>query len=294
MRALMRSFLFVPAADDRLLESAANKASDVVILDLEDGTHASRKAIARQGLPGRYARLAPTGKAIAVRINGDLLVVADDLRAAVVPGLDLLVLPKVEHARDVQLVAQAVSTLEAARGMTPGHVRFLLQIESAGALPRLHEIAAAHPRVMGMMLGSEDFSLDCGALPTEDTLRVPSMMVLHAARAARIAPIGFIASIANLGSVEDFRSVLERARGLGFRGAVVVHPKFVDAVNACYTASSEQLSEAQHIVAAFEAADRAGHGAIRVGELMIDKPVYLRAAELLREAEGQHPNPTTP
>ena len=44
-----------------------------------------------------------------------------------------------------------------------GHVRFLLQIESARARPRLHDIAGADLRVMGMMLGSEDFSLDCGA-----------------------------------------------------------------------------------------------------------------------------------
>ncbi len=287
MHRPIRSFLFVPAADERLVESAANKASDAVILDLEDGTHASRKEAARQGLPACYARLASAGKVVAVRINGDLLMVADDLRAAVVPGLDVLVLPKVEHARDVQIVADAVAKLETQRGMAPGHVRFLLQIESAGALPGLHQIAAAHPRVFGMMLGSEDFSLDCGALPTEDTLRVPSMMVLHAARAARIQPIGFIASIAGLGSVEDFRAVLLRARGLGFRGAVVVHPKFVDAINDCYTASPEQLEEARRIVSAFEAADRAGQGAVRVGEQMIDKPVYLRAVELLREAAAQ-------
>jgi len=286
MRPQIRSFLFAPAGDERLVESAANKASDAVILDLEDGTHSSAKEAARQGLPARYARLAPTGKTIAVRVNGDLLTVATDLRAAVVPGLDLLVLPKVEHARDVQIVADAVATLELQRGLAPGHVRFLLQIESAAALPRLHEIAAAHPRVMGMMLGSEDFSLDCGALPTPDTLLVPSLMVLHAARAAGIQPIGFIASIANLGTVDEFRPVLERARGLGFRGAVVVHPKFVDAVNECYTATAEQLADARHIVTAFEAADREGRGAIRVGDLMVDKPVYRRALELLRNADA--------
>lgn len=287
MHVPLRSFLFVPAADERLVESAASKACDAVILDLEDGTHASRKEAARQGLPARYARLSSTGKAIAVRVNGDLLTVADDLRAAVLPGLDMLVLPKVEHARDVQILAHAVAALEAQRGMAPGLIRFLLQIETAGALPRLHEIAAAHPRVFGMMLGSEDFSLDCGAQPTEDTLLLPSMMVLHAARAARIQPIGFIASIAALGSVEAFRAVLDRARGLGFRGAVVVHPKFVDAINDCYTATPEQIDAAQRIVSAFEAADCAGQGAVRVGEQMIDKPIYLRATAVLREAAVQ-------
>jgi citrate lyase subunit beta/citryl-CoA lyase len=284
MTALLRSFLFVPAADDRLFDSACTKGSDAVILDLEDGTHPSRKAAARECLPARYARLASAGKAVAVRVNGDLLTLAQDLRAALRPGLDLLVLPKVEHARDVQLVAGAVSALEAEHGLTAGHVRLLLQIESAAALPRLHDIAAAHPRVMGMMLGSEDFSLDLGGLPGEDLLLAPSLMVLHAARAAGIQPIGFVASIAALGDVDAFRRVLERARALGFRGAVVVHPKFIDAVNACYTPSPEQLAQAQAVVAAFEAADRQGLGAVRVGELMVDKPVYRRALQLLAEA----------
>jgi citrate lyase subunit beta/citryl-CoA lyase len=177
-----------------------------------------------------------------------------------------------------------VQALERESGMVCGHVRFLLQIESAQALPRLHEIAASSPRVMGMMLGSEDFSLDCGCLPTPDALLAPSLMVLHAARAARIQPIGFVASIADLGSPEDFKAVVERARSLGFRGAVVVHPKFVDVVNACYTPGPEQVAQARRIVEAFEAADAQAQGAIKVDGLMVDKPVYRMALNLLQES----------
>ena len=282
----VRSLLFVPAADDRLVASAAGRACDAAILDLEDGTHPSRKPAARQGLAAAYRVLAAAGKIVAVRINADLLTAVTDLQAAVRPGLDLLVLPKVEHARDVQLLSSAIAALEHERGMQAGHVRLLLQIESALALPRLHEIAAADPRVMGMMLGSEDFSLDCGAWPTPESLMAPSLMVLHAARAARIQPIGFVASIAGLGDVDAFARVLAQARGLGFRGAVVVHPKFVDAVNACYTPTPAQIAEARVVVAAFEAADAQGQGAIRVGASMVDKPVYRRALELLREAQA--------
>jgi citrate lyase subunit beta / citryl-CoA lyase len=280
---MIRSFLFVPAAEARLLASALSRSCDAVILDLEDGTHPSRRPAARAALAESIAALKAAGKRAAVRINGDLLTAVTDLRAAVVPGLDLLVLPKVEHARDVQLLAGAVAALERDAGVAEGQVRFLVQIESAAALPRLHEIAAASPRVFGMMLGSEDFSLDCGALPTPDTLLMPSLMVLHAARAARIQPIGFIASIAELGDEDAFRQVLERARSLGFRGAVVVHPKFIDAINACYTPDAARLAEAQRIVDAFDAADAQGLGAIRVDGRMIDKPVYQRALDVLRE-----------
>ncbi|MCZ8220053.1 MAG: CoA ester lyase [Acidovorax sp.] len=279
----VRSFLFVPAANEKLLQSSVTKSSDAVILDLEDGTHPSQRAAARERLADSIGRLKAVNKLAAVRVNGDWLTTVVDLQAAVVRGLDILVLPKVEHPRDVQIIAQMVTDLEAAQGIEAGHVRFLLQIESAVALPRLYDIAASSPRVMGMMLGSEDYSLDCGGLPTPDALLYPSMAVLTAARAARIQPIGFIASIAELGSPEDFAAVVQRARALGFRGAVVVHPKFVDVVNACYTPTPEEAQRAQRVVDAFDEAFARGEGAIKLDGAMVDKPVYRRAQELLAE-----------
>lgn len=277
------SFLFVPAENPKLFESALNKPSDCVILDLEDGTHPSRKAPARDLVPDLLARLKAASKITAVRINGNLNTAVSDLRTAVCSDLDLVVLPKVEHARDVVLLASLIADLEASAGVTSGQVRLLILIESPAALPKLAEIAAAHPRVMGMMLGSEDFSLECGAVPSEDLLEIPSMMVLHAARAASIQAIGFIGSIANLGDVAEFERKLARAKALGFRGAIVVHPKFLDAINNCYRISAAEFSEAESVVREFDAAFSRGVGAFKLGDKMIDKPIYLRALRLLQE-----------
>lgn len=280
----LRSFLFVPADSGRLLDSALDKPCDVVILDLEDGVHPSRKACARDALRASVARVAAANKTAAVRINSDLDTAVSDLREAVCAGLGLVLLPKVEHARDVQLLSQLVGALETKAGLPEGQVRLILQIESTAALPRLYKIAAADLRTMGIMLGSEDFSLDCGARPTAELLMQPSLMVLYAARAARIQPIGFVGSIADLGDVEEFTQRLKQARDLGFRGAVVVHPKFLNAVNACFTPTAAELAEARQIVTAFEAGDSNSVGAMAVNGRMIDKPVYLRALELIAEA----------
>lgn len=283
MSGQWRSFLFAPAANAKLVASAASRPADVVILDLEDGTHPRQREAARAGLAAAYGQLQAAGRRVAVRINGDLLTATTDLRAAVQPGLDLLVLPKVEHERDVQLLAGAVATLEAEAGLPAGQVRLLLQIESAAAVPRLPAIAAAHPRVMGLMLGSEDFSLDCGGRPSEDLLYAPSIALLLAARAAGVQAIGFIGSIAELGDEAAFEAALRRAQALGFRGAVVVHPKFIDAIHRVHAASADALDQARRIVQAFEQADREGQGAIRVDGLMVDRPVYRRALALLAE-----------
>ncbi|OZI74856.1 HpcH/HpaI aldolase/citrate lyase family protein [Bordetella genomosp. 12] len=282
--AIIRSLLFVPAASDRLLASALGRDCDGVILDLEDGTHPTLKEEARRKLPEAIGRLKAAGKCAAVRINGEWVSACRDLAAAITPGVDIVVLPKVEHPRDVLILARMMSTFESQAGMPPGEVRLLLQIESAAALPQLYDIASASPRAMGMMLGSEDYSLDVGALPTPDALFYPSMMVLNAARAAGIQPMGFIGSIAQLGSPEEFAVTLERAKSLGFRGAVIVHPKFIDVANCCYSASDAQLADARQLVAAFETAMAQGQGAIKLGDIMVDKPVYERALRQLAEA----------
>lgn len=280
-KKLLRSFLFVPADNEKLLNSAISKPCDVVILDLEDGTHPQRKAFAREKLQESIASVKAAKKMTAVRINGDLNTAVTDLRLAVQDGLDIVVLPKVEYPRDIQLFSQLIGDLERLAGMEVGAVRFLIQIESAAAMPNLYQIAAADPRVMGMMLGSEDYSLDMGGMPTPDALMLPSLMVLQASRAAKIQPIGFVASIANLGDVEEFKLVLRQARELGFRGAVVVHPKFLEAVNDCYTPTHAEMEEAKEVIQKFNEAQSQGLGAVKVAGKMIDKPVYLRALEIL-------------
>jgi citrate lyase subunit beta/citryl-CoA lyase len=286
MPDLIRSFLFVPAANEKLLASALGRPADAIILDLEDGTHPSMRAAARSRIAESIARVKAESKIAAVRINADWLTAMQDLDAAVGGGPDILVLPKVEHPRDVQILDQIVGDLEARAQLPASHARFLLQIESAKALPQVYEIAQASPRIMGMMLGSEDYSLDCGAVPTPDSLFFASMTVLNAARAAGIQPIGLIDSIANLGDIDAFEQVLGRAKALGFRGAVVVHPKFLDAINACYTPTAEQIEQARNIVESFEAAFGQGLGAVKVGDLMVDKPVYRRALECLKDARA--------
>ncbi|MNG15950.1 hypothetical protein D3C84_998140 [compost metagenome] len=64
----------------------------------------------------------------------------------------------------------------------------------------------------------------------------------------------------------------------------MVHPKYLDAINECYTPDNKTIAEAQFLVDEFEKADSQGLGAIKVKETMIDKPVYLRAKRLLQES----------
>ena len=147
-----RSLLFVPAHVERFVARAHERGADGVILDLEDAVPAEEKPTARAGLAGAAARVGRGGAAVLVRVNRGLRALALDLEAAVIPGVAALVLPKVESADWVREVADAVGELELERGLAPGAVRLVLQIETPAALPRLAEIAAADPRAAAMTL----------------------------------------------------------------------------------------------------------------------------------------------
>ena len=276
-----RSLLFVPAHVDRFIARAHERGADGVILDLEDAVPAAEKPGAREKLAASIASVGRNGTAALVRVNHGLRALARDLEAAVAPGLSALVLPKVEEAGFVREVAEALSELELERGLPPGGVRLVLQVETPGALFALPNIAAAHPRVAAMTLGPEDYSAAIGGVPEADTLFTPNYAVLCAARAAGIVPLGFVGSIGAFSDLEAFAETARRARRLGFRGALVVHPSQVGVLNEAFAPTAEEVDWARRVVAGDRAARAQGRGAFQLDGRMVDPPVVRRAEEIL-------------
>jgi citrate lyase subunit beta / citryl-CoA lyase len=276
-----RSLLFVPAHVPRFVEGAHRRGADGYILDLEDAVPAREKQAARDALPQSIAAVSRGGAAAMVRVNHGLRALARDLEAAVVPGLTALVVPKVETAGYVAEVADAVAELEAERGVPPGGVRLLLQVETPAAFPHLDAIASAHPRVAAITLGPEDYAAAMGGVPDPDTLLAPNFAVLRAARAAGIMPLGFIDSIGAYSDLDAFRATVERARRYGFRGALAVHPAQVSILNAGFGPTAAEVDWARRVVAGDAAARAEGRGAFELDGRMVDAPVVRRAADIL-------------
>lgn len=276
-----RSLLFVPAHVERFIARAHERGADGIILDLEDAVPAAEKPAARATLARTIAGLAARGPAVLVRVNQGLRALAADLEAAVQPGLAGLVLPKVEEPGLLRHIAAAVDELEAERGLPPGQVRLLLQIETPAALFNLPAIAGADPRIAAMMLGPEDFCAALGAVPGPGALLGPNLAVLAAARAAGKLPMGFVGSIGQFADLEAFRRTIAEARQLGFRGALAVHPAQVAIMNEVFSPSAEEVDWARRVVAGDAAARAEGRGAFQLDGRMIDPPVVRRAEEIL-------------
>lgn len=281
-----RSLLFVPAHLPRFVETAHERGADAIILDLEDAVPQHHKDEARRQLPESVAKAARKGASVLLRVNRGLRPLGADLDAAVMAGVDALVLPKTESAEWVLEVANAVCELERERNLPLGRIRFLALIETPGALQRLAAIASAHPRMVAMALGPEDFSAAVGGAPEFDLLLTPNLSVLFAARAAGLLPLGFIGSIGEFSDTHKVREAAAHARRLGFSGALAIHPAQVAIFNEAFSPNAEELEWARRVVAAENDAATRGISAFSLDGKMIDPPVVRRAHEILALASN--------
>ena len=158
----LAAMLYVPGSDERKLAKIEQLDGSAYILDLEDAVAPQAKPAARRLVAATLQRGSSRAE-LWVRVNpGASGLLVDDLEAVVAPGLDGIILPKVESAADVATVDALLGALERSRGMTLGSVSLIATIETAAGLGRVDEIAGASPRIACLGFGAGDFSLDLG------------------------------------------------------------------------------------------------------------------------------------
>ena len=160
----------------------------------------------------------------------------------------------------------------------------IAQIEDVRTLPLLDAIATSSPRLMGLILGSEDFSVSAGMEPTSEALYGPNQQMLFACRRAGILPFGFPGSISVFRDLEALRALIVRARQMGFVGSYAIHPDQVTVMNEEFLPSAKEIEHARGLLAAHEQALADGRGAFEYQGRMVDPPVVARAQELIRRA----------
>lgn len=284
-----RSLLFVPVNVPRFVEKAHLRGADVIMLDLEDSIAPSEKENARRMIQDAVRKVSRNGAEVAVRINAPLSLAVRDLEEAISPLVTAVNLPKIESGAQIELLSDCVAELESARGMRIGSTRFKVIIETAKGFMALQDISRAiqlEPRVAAMTLGSEDFSLSSGMVPEPDSLYVPNVLTVVAARAAGVLPLGFVGSVADISDLAGFRQILKRSKNLGFVGASCVHPSQVPVLNEEYGISDGEAERARRIVTAARVELTAGRAAFELDGSMVDIPVVRRAEQVLQRYEA--------
>jgi len=274
--AVRRSELVCPASSLKMMTKAAASGADEVIFDLEDGCALSQKEAARKTLIEAFRAMDFKSKIRAFRPNGvhtkffyrDVVEVVEAAGA----NIDVVVLPKVHEAADVQFTDGLLTEIEQNLGLPPGGIGLEVLIESAKAVLHAEEIANASSRMVALIFGSTDYAGDIGARTQvrDEIYLYPKSKTVVAARAAGIQVIdGVTVQFRELEQCErDTRSAAE----MGFDGKWAIHPDQVEVINRVFTPSAQEIAHAKEILELYRKADEeSGAGVIAFKGEMVDE-----------------------
>lgn len=269
-----RAWIITPGLHPDRFASAQNSGAGVAVVDIEDSVALPDKHTARTACEAFFALPDPPCT-LGIRMNGlttidgikDLAALADYTTRP-----DLIVVPKVESPRDIELVAAALD----ADGYTPD---IWALIESPRAFDTLPAITRA-PRLGGVIFGSADYAATVGCGMDWDTLHYARSALINAATAANIPAID--APTWTLNDPGILRQDAERAKNLGFHGKGCVHPRHVQVINEVFTPTAQEIAQARAVVAA---ADASGGTVTTVDGQMRGTPFFNAARALVAEAD---------
>lgn len=272
-----KSLLFVPGNNPSRIGKAAALTVDAVIIDLEDAVAAEQKAEARAQLTDAIATVTAAGRPVVVRINSRWSDVIADLAVAVQEGVAAIMVPKVQHSARLAVLGEMIAEMAEERNL-PRRPAMIVLIEDPEGLAQIDSLAAVDG-VIGLALGTEDFSLALGVPPSGESLVLPCRQIALAAARRGIMALGLPVSIATIEDRDAWSSAARQARAMGMSGALCIHPAQVESVNQVFSPSAEEIAFARGALEAWDAAG--GAGVIRHAGRMIDLPVVLAAQRLL-------------
>jgi (3S)-malyl-CoA thioesterase len=270
-----RSVLYIPASRERALEKARELQTDAIIFDLEDAVSPEEKLRARELLAGVLAEADYGARTRIVRVNGlGTEWVAGDLAAfGGHPGVDAVLVPKVNSPADLDAVGDLVTAplwamLETAKGCL-----------NAGAIAR-------HPRLEGMVMGTNDLAKELGARFRSD--RLPLLAGLGACvLAARAEGRVIVDGVFNAFKDEaGLRAECEQGRDMGFDGKTLIHPAQLAVANEVFAPSEEEVALARRQIAAFAEARARGDGVAVVDGRIVENLHVAVAEALIGKAEA--------
>lgn len=303
-----RSWLIVPAHDQDRLDQAAKSGADVIVLDLEDTVHDSRKHEARENIRDAIGVMRDAGAEVFVRCDPELIYA--DMAASVRRGLSGVVLPGLTSAEQVAEVDGILSRFESERGVVRpppvGEVReaddprgpeqaleIHLSLDTGPANWDAEKLIRASDRVSSISLGRADLKMDLREEPSGDLHLLPYLMqrIIVIANALGVEPVGAWWRATSRGLSADYDDTLNAAitgRQAGFRGALCMRAEQVAALNAGFTPSAEDVRQARAVLDSEPAHTPAASIATNTLEWSDACASREQAAILVRNTGGNH------
>ncbi len=267
-----RSWLYTPATRPDRFAKAGQIGADVLIIDLEDAVSPGDKPKARDIAFEYLSRSAPDATLRALRINAlDTMVGIADLNVLLASSAtpDFIVVPKADSPGHLHILDRLLT----ANG---SEARLVGLIESARGLANVEAIAAATPRVFGLMLGAGDMAADLGASTAWAPLVAVRSRLVLACVLAGVTPID-----SPFFDMQDLDGLVREATdavSFGFAAKAAIHPHQVSAINQALTPSDRAVEHAKAVLAA----NMKGVGVVN-GQ-MVDEAIARKARRTLAAA----------
>ena len=251
--AVMRSIMYVPGNNPKMVEKAPSIPADIITLDLEDSVPPSEKEAARKLVAEKLKYAGSGGAQVYVRINNwETEMTNDDLEAVVWEGLDGVTLAKPGHPDDVKRLDWKLEELERRRGIPVGTVKISMLLETAKGIMNAYECCMASSRNVNAIFGAVDYCRDMRVKLTSEAVE---QMWGRAKMAIAARAAGIVAIDAPFVAYQDIpafeRNVME-GKQMGYEGRMIIHPSQVEPSNRLYAPDPADVEWANGVVKVFE------------------------------------------
>ncbi|MGI8526374.1 MAG: HpcH/HpaI aldolase/citrate lyase family protein [Pseudolabrys sp.] len=266
-----RSVLYMPGSNARALEKAKTLNADGVILDLEDSVAPDAKKTARKQVTDAVKGGGFGAREVFVRINGiDTPWHSDDLTAAAYAAPDAILVPKISDPKQLEMIGQRLLDMGIAH-----KTRIWAMIETPLAIFNILAIAAeardSEARLSGFVMGTNDLAKDTRARLVPG--RAPMLPWLSTCvAAAHIYGIEILDGVYNdLGNADGFAKECTQALELGFDGKTLIHPSQIEPCNTAFSPSTDEVTQARKMIAAFDLSDNKDKGVVSIDGRMVER-----------------------
>ncbi len=288
---LMRSLMFVPAHNDKLLDSALRRDADVLLLDIEDSVQpAGNKQKARDNIKKYLAEGKLENRIVFPRVNdresGHLL---QDVYQLTLKGITGFMYPKAQKGEDIYFFGKLLETIEAEKNIPRYTFKIIALIETPGAVINIQDICTACPeRLVAVAFGCEDFMTELGGKHDDksDSIFTARAMIAMGAKANKVIPIDTVHI--KVHDLEDLERNLIIGRNLGFEGMLVLNPKELPLVHKYYSPTEDEISWAKEMLQLSDEAVANDQGVAVKDNKFIGPPMVKMAKNILRKYELGH------
>lgn len=279
----MRSLMFVPAHNERLMNSASRSNADVLLLDIEDSVQpVNNKEIARKNIIQYIKDGKFKNHHVFPRINdresGQLL---KDLTELTIPGITGFMYPKSYTGQDVYFIDKLLDTIEYEKGIPAGTFKLIPLIETTAAVLNAQDICKASKRVVAIAFGCEDFVTDLEGVHDHEgqSIFTARAMIAMAARANNVIPVDTVHI--KVHDLPDLERNLVIAKNLGYEGMLVLNPKELPLVHQYFSPTEKEVKDAEDMLRMAEEAEKEGKGVAVVNNKFIGPPMVIAARKIL-------------